>query len=270
MGLTKGQILRLVNDYIGVNGGHLGLPEKLKFSYRTHNEFYPMYCELDSIDTESAEGNTTREKFINILLKAKPADQAKIIRGVFKKFPAECTINNNAAISFNRISIEEGIEISQREQFQKEYLKLANELENNSLSALPNFIDSETALKALKDAEILLRENGAQSAVDRVHTTFHAFLIFVCKKNKFAFNNDDSITTLLKILQQNHPNLKTDSPNETGKIMRSLATVVDTLNPIRNQRSLAHPNENLLCEEDAKFVIDIVMACTEYLASKTK
>ena len=34
-GLTQGQIHRLVNKYIGVNGGYLG-----DFSYRNHAEFY--------------------------------------------------------------------------------------------------------------------------------------------------------------------------------------------------------------------------------------
>jgi hypothetical protein len=41
-GLTRQEIARLVNRYIGVSGGYLG-----DFSYRTHAEFYPEYCDLD-------------------------------------------------------------------------------------------------------------------------------------------------------------------------------------------------------------------------------
>ena len=42
VGLPKGEIIRLVNGYIGVYSGYFG-----DFSYRTHSEFYPEYCEVD-------------------------------------------------------------------------------------------------------------------------------------------------------------------------------------------------------------------------------
>jgi hypothetical protein len=66
VGLTKGEIIRLVNGYIGVSGGYLG-----DFSYRTHSEFYPEYCQLD-VDPANYEG-TTRERFISILERSDPA-----------------------------------------------------------------------------------------------------------------------------------------------------------------------------------------------------
>lgn len=78
--LSPSEIHRLVNDYIGVHEGYLG-----DFSYRTHYDFYPYYCDLD-IDVASYEPGTTREKFIKILEKASAQDQAKIIKGVFVKY----------------------------------------------------------------------------------------------------------------------------------------------------------------------------------------
>lgn len=80
-GMTRPEIYSLVNDYIGVDGGYLR-----EFTYRTHQEFYPYYCDLD-IDPLTLEGMTTRERFIHILEKAAPHDQAKILRGVLKKCP---------------------------------------------------------------------------------------------------------------------------------------------------------------------------------------
>ena len=38
VGLSRGEIIRLVNSYIGVSGGYLG-----DFSSRTHAEFYPAF-----------------------------------------------------------------------------------------------------------------------------------------------------------------------------------------------------------------------------------
>jgi very-short-patch-repair endonuclease len=78
--LTRPEIYKLVNGYIGVSGGYLG-----DFSYRTHAEFYPYYCDLD-IDPNKYEG-TTRERFLQILHEASPIDQAKIIKGVLSKYP---------------------------------------------------------------------------------------------------------------------------------------------------------------------------------------
>lgn len=80
--LTRRDIYQLVNDYIGVSGGYLG-----DFSYRTHHEFYPYFCDLD-IDPSEIEG-TTRERFIQILENASPAEQAKILRGTFEKYPVD-------------------------------------------------------------------------------------------------------------------------------------------------------------------------------------
>lgn len=80
--LSQPEIYRLVNDYIEVHEGFLG-----NFTYRTHHEFYPHYCDLD-IDTYSMEG-TTRERFLAILTSANARTQAKIIRGILRKFPVD-------------------------------------------------------------------------------------------------------------------------------------------------------------------------------------
>jgi hypothetical protein len=56
------------------------------FYYKTHRECYPYYCELE-INVADYEPGTTREKFMRILEEASPLDQAKILKGVFKKYP---------------------------------------------------------------------------------------------------------------------------------------------------------------------------------------
>ena len=78
-GMTNGEILRLVNGYIGVSGGYLG-----DFSYRSHQEFYS-FLDLD-IDPYDLDG-TTRERFITILKSSDPQTQATIIEGILDKYP---------------------------------------------------------------------------------------------------------------------------------------------------------------------------------------
>jgi hypothetical protein len=41
-GLSRPEIMLLVNEYIGGEKGYLG-----DFSYNSHREFYPHYCSLD-------------------------------------------------------------------------------------------------------------------------------------------------------------------------------------------------------------------------------
>jgi hypothetical protein len=78
--MTNKEIMRVVNRYIGVSGGYLG-----DFSYRTHADFYPEYCDLE-IDPTRVDG-TTRERFITILSSVEPRQQARILRGVTERFP---------------------------------------------------------------------------------------------------------------------------------------------------------------------------------------
>jgi len=44
-GLTNAEITRLVTRYIGVHEGHLGTQFD-RFSYQSHADFYPEYCDL--------------------------------------------------------------------------------------------------------------------------------------------------------------------------------------------------------------------------------
>jgi hypothetical protein len=82
VGLTNSEIKKIVNRYIGVSNGYLG-----DFSYRTHTDFYPEYCDLD-IDPNQYEG-TTRQRFITILENSAPDIQAKIVRSIRFVFPLE-------------------------------------------------------------------------------------------------------------------------------------------------------------------------------------
>ena len=80
--LKKSDIYRLVHDYIEVDYDG----DMRDFSYQDHREFYPYYCDLE-INVEDHIYGTTRETFMRILEEASPLDQAKIIKGVFKKYP---------------------------------------------------------------------------------------------------------------------------------------------------------------------------------------
>ncbi|MGO8749205.1 MAG: toll/interleukin-1 receptor domain-containing protein [Thermoguttaceae bacterium] len=78
-GLTRLEINKLVNRYIGVNGGYLG-----DFTYQSHRDFY-VDLNLD-IDPYEYSG-TTRERFIKILSESPPDIQARILQGILDRYP---------------------------------------------------------------------------------------------------------------------------------------------------------------------------------------
>lgn len=124
--------------------------------------------------------------------------------------------------------------------------------------------------EALADAEELLRSRPASSAVDRLHTALHGYLQVQCQSHGIPYNSPDSITALFKRLRENHPRLKEEIArhDEIKRICNSLAAIIDSLNPIRNQLSRAHPTEAVLDEDEALLVVNSIRTLFHYLDSK--
>ena len=75
---------------------------------------------------------------------------------------------------------------------------------------------------------------------------------------------------ILRLLRDNHPvftQLSTGS-DEIGRILQACASIIDTLNPLRNRLSVAHPNEQLLMDEEAMLVVNIVRTLLYYFNTK--
>jgi hypothetical protein len=247
-GLTRQEIMKIVNRYIGVSGGYLG-----DFSYRTHAEFYPDYCNLD-IDPNKYDG-TTRERFMTILERSPPEVQAKIVRGVLQRFPLEAE-NKPATRTLGCYNELEDI---------------ARRLEGASPIATPEpKITTVVVERAISDMEALIQASDAVSGVDRVHTILHGYLRAVCDSKGIPYRDDDSMPRLFKLLRQQHPALQKNGvqSSDTDRILQALAVIMDALNPIRNKASLAHPNKDLLDKDEAMLVINAARTLLHYLNAK--
>lgn len=210
MSLTPQEVMKVVNRYIGVSGGYLG-----DFSYRTHAEFYPEYCDLD-IDPNNYAG-TTRERFIEILSTQPPRDQAKILRGVIDRFNED----GNPARARLRPELEAWI----------------NRLESAPAVGLDTPVHiRDVVLRALADADELNRANGATSAVDRIHTALHGHVLALCEAAGIEADRETTMNRALKLL--------------------------------RNNASVAHPNEELLDEPEAHLAINAARTVFAFLDAK--
>lgn len=250
VGLTRGEVTRLVNQYIGVKGGYLG-----DFTYGSHADFYPEYCELD-IDPNEHEG-TTRQRFTTILSGLAPTDQAKVVRGVLRKFALE-----GPDVPATRTSA-----------LKAEFERVAQRLESGPLVAAPRpAITTEVVLLALADAEQLLSTTGPSSAVDRVHTALHGYLHAVCDGAGIASDEKSTTTALLKLLRRSHPKLRDMGvrTSDIERVLNNLGSILDALNTLRNRASLAHPNPELLHDGEARLVINAGRTVLTYLDAKLK
>ncbi len=131
-------------------------------------------------------------------------------------------------------------------------------------------ISSDSVQRALADAEQLIHARGAASGVDRVHTAFHGYLKAVSARAGLEYSEDSSVTDLFKLLRKEHPALIFREPraSDIDRVLKSMASIVDVLNPLRNRASGAHPNEYVLEEPEAMLIINSVKTLLHYLDSR--
>jgi Abortive infection C-terminus len=246
-GMTRQEIAKLINRYIGVSGGYLG-----DFTYRTHYDFYTEYCDLH-YETSRMPG-TTRARFEAILIGESPANQARIIRGVLAKYPP---IGD----------VQEGRTQALHDEFQAIAARLDGACPVGSVTPR---ITSAVVERAINDAERLLNTEGATSAVDRLHTALHGYLRAVCEDASIAYTDGMMMSGLFSLIRSQHPAFNALGPRsqEITQILRSMSGIMDALNPIRNQASVAHPNRELLGTAEASLVINTSRTILHYLNMK--
>jgi hypothetical protein len=240
--LKQSDVHWVVNDYIGVTDGYLG-----DFSYRSHREFYPAYCDLE-INPDEITG-TTRERFLHILRSSDSRTQVAILRGVATKYPVGSAIYRTKAAS-DRLA------------------KLMAQCSDAAAVAVADLsIKSQVVEQALADAATLLATNGPTSAVDRIHTALHGYLKAACATENIAVPSDAIMTAVFKLLKQQHSRLRALGTHQEAvvRVLQSLASIMDAMNPVRNRGSLAHPNEDLLDKHEAILFINAARTILQYL-----
>ena len=151
-----------------------------------------------------------------------------------------------------------------------ELIKAKNGAEQVEPVPVPKLeITGNTINKAIADAKILLsnEEGGATSAIDRMHTVLHGYLKKVCDDTQITYSKEATLNNLLKELKEKHPALNNKN-DHVEQVLISMATILDKLNPLRNKSSLAHPNQDLVDEDEAMLIINTVNTLLSYLDSK--
>jgi len=158
-------------------------------------------------------------------------------------------------------------------QHEKEYNTIISKISTISGKIVlnqPTKVTSETIYQALDDAQLLIDNNKPENAYDRVHTALHGFLKKICEDQKIHHSSSDNITALLPKISNHlkvHSSFELDRNKKIVEMLRSLNSVLDSINYLRNHNSLSHPNEKLLNKNDALFAINIARSITSYIDS---
>lgn len=132
-------------------------------------------------------------------------------------------------------------------------------------------ITSQSVSRALTEAEVLLHQTGAASAVDRVHTAMHAYLRAVCNAAGLTAGADAGMTELWKIVREQHPAFAVPGhrEEEVVRIVKAVSTILDSANTLRNRASGAHPSP-VLPEPEAILVINATRTLLHYIDAKVR
>ncbi len=251
--LTRKEISRLVYNWIGVDGGYLG-----SFSYASHDRFWLEVCD-QAVSTGAFPG-TTRECFEATLLAASAKDQAAVLRAILDDYPPlEAPDPRQPRF--------------RTEKLHREILSWISRLETGTTSVEVGLLTaSETVRRALEDADNLMRTSGPQSAVDRVHTAMHGYLLSLCADAGIEHGDHPTMNQLFKALRAEHPGLTALGvrSDDVAKMLGSMAAILDALNPVRNNASMAHPNSALIGQAEAVLVINTVRTLLTYLEAKKR
>lgn len=134
-------------------------------------------------------------------------------------------------------------------------------------------ISSSTVERTLEDADRLLASGqGATSALDRVHTALHGYLNVLCREADIVVDPGEKMTSVFKKLREQHPKLLYDGPrsNEVGMVFKGTATIIDAVNTLRNNASVAHPNEEVMPQSEAMFLINLIRSLLHFIEMKVR
>jgi hypothetical protein len=134
-------------------------------------------------------------------------------------------------------------------------------------------VTSQVVERALADAEHLIANGrGASSALDRVHTSLHGYLIQLCVEAELIPCSGEhlSITALFKILREEHPKFLYAGPRgaEVGSALKASSSIIEAINTLRNNASVAHPNEAVVPEPEAMYLVNLARSLLHYIEMK--
>jgi hypothetical protein len=100
----------------------------------------------------------------------------------------------------------------------------------------------------------------------------HGYLLSLCDDAGIGHGDSPTMNQLFKALRPEHPSLRDLGvrSEDVTKMLGSMAAILDALNPVRNNASMAHPNSELMGEAEAVLIVNTVRTLLTYFDAKRR
>ncbi|MNP57736.1 hypothetical protein D3C76_1525910 [compost metagenome] len=100
----------------------------------------------------------------------------------------------------------------------------------------------------------------------------HGYLKETCKKAELQIiEKNPKIQDYWSKIKQDHPKFLLDQKSNDkpiNQIVNAISKLLENLNEIRNNKSFSHPNEEIIQEIEARFVINLFRSILQYIDQK--
>jgi hypothetical protein len=78
------------------------------------------------------------------------------------------------------------------------------------------------------------------------------------------------MTALFRMLREQHPKFGYAGPraSEVGSALKASPSIIEALNTLRNNASVAHPNDTVVPEPEAMYLVNLARSVLHYLEMK--
>jgi hypothetical protein len=230
----------------------------LDFSDRTFNDFF---YETLNIDPE-VEG-----RYFN----GRGTSKAKRLRSFIERAPAPMVAKLLRSLWDYREAIGFGESPTVEQAIQTSYFITVGRFEGAShhidSSAFESFEPSETLDELIASIRRDLDAKKPHAALDRLHTyCMKRFASLVRKHGGGECGHDDPLHSRVGRYVK-HLAAQRNLTQMSERIIKSSISVFEAMNDLRNNKSLAHDNPNLVDPDEARFIFDSVTAILRFIKS---
>lgn len=112
----------------------------------------------------------------------------------------------------------------------------------------------------------LIAAGAYSDAVDRMHTTIVLYLRRICQDRGIVFTDKEPLQNLAGKYVKHVVSTSELETEMSERIIKSSISILERFNPVRNERSMAHPNQPV-GDAEAKFIVSSVLAMLRFFRS---
>ncbi len=239
-----------LESVLGMEQGYV-----LNFSDRTFNDFFYETIGVDpeeKSDLFSGRGTSKANRLRAFIERGSPSVVANLLREMW-----EYREGNPIAPP---IEVAEKV----RELYFSTIARIEGRSDAIDSSAIEAFEPNQTLEELVASIRRDLDAKKPQAGIDRLHTyCMKRFASLVRKHGGGKCGKDDPlhsrVARYVNLLREQH-----DLTPLSERIVKSSISVFEAMNPVRNDRSFAHDNPDLVEMEEARFIFDSVTAFLRY------